>query len=156
MSISVVGVSCLLSNCLVCTYLCAFDLCTHPFPLKGKRYFRRVDFPLSGNFPKKKKYRKSPRYHIHGQSFRVCLPHTDPLYRPILQQCYENICKIKHFSPISILIILITGRSTCFIYGPKTHLLISWNDLLSLKRDFPLIDFPLSGNGCISLIYREA
>ena len=30
----------------------------------------------------------------------------------------------------------------------KRTLLFAWNDLISLKRDFPFIDFPLSGNGC--------
>ena len=32
-------------------FMTIFKKHVHPFPLKEKQYFRKVDFPLSGNFP---------------------------------------------------------------------------------------------------------
>ena len=45
------------------------DIYVHLFPLKGKRYFRTVDFHLSGKFPNEGKCRKSKRCHVDGQPY---------------------------------------------------------------------------------------
>ena len=71
----------------------------------------------------------------------IGLSDMDPPYPPHLQQCCENICKIKHYSPISIF--LYAGKVHVSYLAQKRTFLISWNDLLSVKRDFAL-----SGNGC--------
>ena len=76
-------------KCIISTLLTPYpplyrSTMIHPFPLKGKRYFRKVDFPLSGNFPYEGKYRRNPPCHINIQPYLVWaspieIRHIDPI-----------------------------------------------------------------------------
>ena len=113
----------------------------HPFPLKGKPHFHRVDYPLCGIFPNERKYRKSARCHVHifnrtkyGAS-PIWIHHIDPIYNNVA----KIYAKLNIFRPFTFSII---RRKSTYMASQERTFLISWLSLRTpacLVRNIPVV-----------------